>query len=403
MSSLDKRLNKRIEQLEKEYEAHDAAQRVANRDVWVEAAMRNAYTWFTKHTRTRNEHWKDEGRSSPYEPAPGYRYLEILLELIEQEQIVWIEKSRDLMISWCLVAYFTFNVMKVPGRGVLFQTQKQEKANDLVGYAKCLYREQDRRLKDAFPLAKLLELQPANRLDFANGSYIVAIPAGADQIRSFHPWGLLNDETAFQPEAQESYNEAVPAVTGKIILNSSAGPSWFADAKRDIFRNESADILPSAGGAIYGSRAGSVTEALATLKKLPAQNSLELMQGLTIRRTSGGILVARTHYSCHPERNPEQNPEWKRHQRRKYTSQAAWDREQEIVDEAGGGELVFADTLLTHWKQIIIEDPFWQPELEWEAIGGFDYGKTNPTVLLRGLHRFHRNYLLLWRILPARF
>ena len=56
-------------------------------------------------------------------------------------------------------------------------------------------------------------------------------------IRGYHPWGSLNDETSFQPEAGECYNEALSAVKGKIILNSSAGPGWYADARRDIIRN----------------------------------------------------------------------------------------------------------------------------------------------------------------------
>jgi hypothetical protein len=34
--------------------------------------------------------------------------------------------------------------------------------------------------------------------------------------------GYFNDETAFQPEAGECYNEAVSAVKGKIILTSSS-------------------------------------------------------------------------------------------------------------------------------------------------------------------------------------
>jgi hypothetical protein len=50
---------------------------------------------------------------------------------------------------------------------------------------------------------------PDLELRFENGSYICGIPGGADQIRSFHPWGYLNDESSFQPEAGESYNEVL--------------------------------------------------------------------------------------------------------------------------------------------------------------------------------------------------
>lgn len=80
-------------------------------------------------------------------------------------------------------------------------------------------------------------------------------------------------------------------------------------------------------------------------------------------------------------------------ERKAYPSQAAWDREQEIVDEAGGGELVFADVLVTHWDKIVIEDPAWRPDPGWEVIGGFDHGKTNPTALLRAYVDFEGNII----------
>src|SRR5215471_19998875 len=79
------------------------------------------------------------------------------------------------------------------------------------------------------------------------------------------------------------------------------------------------------------------------------------------RRNSG--LVG--HYSADPERDPQIHPEWKQKERRTYSSQAAWDREQEMVDEAGGGELVFADTLVTYWNKIVITDPGWRPSPHW--------------------------------------
>jgi len=128
--------------------------------------------------------------------------------------------------------------------------------------------------------------------------------------------------------------------------------------------------------------------ALAELEGKERQTRVEIIPGLSLRQTSGEILVARLHYSAIPERNPEINPRWKQEERRAYTSQASWDREQEIIDEAGGGELVFADVLVTHWKKIVIEDPYWRPDPGWEVEGGFDHGKTNPTCLIRAYKDF---------------
>jgi len=127
----------------------------------------------------------------------------------------------------------------------------------------------------------------------------------------------------------------------------------------------------------------SVKEVLTKSTALPAQNKLEIVRGMSVHRTKGGIPVVSVHYSADPERDPEIHPEWKQTERRTYSSQAAWDREQEMVDEAGGGELVFADTLVTYWNKIVITDPSWRPSPSWRVEGGFDHGKTNPTALLR--------------------
>lgn len=126
-----------------------------------------------------------------------------------------------------------------------------------------------------------------------------------------------------------------------------------------------------------------VKDVLDQSRNVAPQTAIPVRRGLTVRRTSGGIPVIRHHYSADPSRDPEINPAWKQQERKAYTSQASWDREQEIVDEAGGGELVFADTLITHWKKIVITDPAWRPDPNWRVEAGFDHGKTNATALER--------------------
>src|SRR5438874_5061246 len=126
-----------------------------------------------------------------------------------------------------------------------------------------------------------------------------------------------------------------------------------------------------------------VSEVLDALGKVGPQTPVEVRRGFTIRKTRNGIPVARLHYSVHPERDPELCPEWKARERQLYTSDAAWQREQEIVDNAGGGELVFADTLINYWDKIVITSPDWRPDPNWRVEAGFDHGKTNPTSLQR--------------------
>jgi hypothetical protein len=199
-------------------------------------ATRDPFVWLTQYTQTYNEHWIEEGRPSPYEAFPPLEYFQSVLDIFQSERIIWLEKSRDMMVTWLCVGYLLWEAMRVPMRGVLAQTQKEDKAVQLVDYAKCLYQNQPDWLQRFFPLTKSMRQQPALALEFANGSYFRGIPGGADQIRSYHPFAYLNDESSFQPEAGECFNESLSAVKGRIIFNSSAGPGWFADARRDIFR-----------------------------------------------------------------------------------------------------------------------------------------------------------------------
>ena len=148
------------------------------------------------------------------------------MERFQKEQVLFIEKSRDMMISWLCVGLFTHAAMTTEGIEVLFQSQKEEKAFELVEYAKILYERQHPEIQKAYPLKR--KHQAAGILEFAHGSRIIGIPGGGDQIRSYHPWGLFQDEAAFMPEAGESYDHAVP-VCQKIVVVSSAGPGWFAD------------------------------------------------------------------------------------------------------------------------------------------------------------------------------
>ena len=167
-----------------------------------------------------------------------YPHIYDLFLAFSLERIHFIEKSRDLMVTWACVAYLTCRTMTVAAREVLMQTQKAEKVKQLIKYAKCLYRTQPQWLQDAYPLSKPIDSQADNALVFAHGGAIIGIPGGANQIRSYHPWGYLNDESSFQPDAGECYNEALSAVSGKIIFNSSAGPGWFADVRHDVIRTD---------------------------------------------------------------------------------------------------------------------------------------------------------------------
>src|SRR5947207_3301658 len=104
------------------------------------------------------------------------------------------------------------------------------------------------------------------------------------------------------------------------------------------------------------------------------------MKGLSLRHLPDGRPFLRVHYSADPQRGPE----WVEQERKKYSSQGAWDREQEIIHEAGGGERVFAEVFSRWSDKIIITSPQFQPSPYWRWVAGFDHGKANPTAALVG-------------------
>lgn len=111
----------------------------------------------------------------------------------------------------------------------------------------------------------------------------------------------------------------------------------------------------------------------------------ELARGVLLKRTPSGLPVARVHYSADPDRDPALT-DWKIVERKKYSSQGVWDKEQEVVHEAGGGERLFADVLAKYSDLIFIdpEETGFEIDPDWRGLNGFDHGKTNPTAALIG-------------------
>ena len=119
----------------------------------------------------------------------------------------------------------------------MVQTEKLDKGIALVngagvgGYARTLWEQQSERLRLEFPLSKPSEDQPGERLSWASGSIIQAVPSGEDQIRSFHPTLAIYDEATYLTGFGASW-EAAESVCEQMIAISSVGPSTFWDIVR---------------------------------------------------------------------------------------------------------------------------------------------------------------------------
>ena len=71
-----------------------------------------------------------------------------------------------------------------------------------------------------------------------NGSEVIAVPKGENQVRLYHPHGVMFDEAAFLPGFMAAYSTVRP-VTKQIWAISSAGPGPFADECEFVGNEES--------------------------------------------------------------------------------------------------------------------------------------------------------------------
>ena len=90
------------------------------------------------HTRTRDSHWHEAGPNSPYRSFPDKPYFPPLVTSFQSQSVVFIEKSRDLMLSWFCVGFFTHAAMTIEQREVLFQSHAKN-GNSRQNLDGCFY------------------------------------------------------------------------------------------------------------------------------------------------------------------------------------------------------------------------------------------------------------------------
>lgn len=189
------------------------------------AAIVDALHWMQDGwTRTKDE----QDQMVPYKPLPRRPYMRVVSELWKREPILFIEKSRSMMISWVTTGLVTHQVMThQPAKAVLW-AQDQDRAVILRDYAWTLWEQQDDRLKELYPVLRPKERQSFDRLEFSHGGSIVALPGkDPNKIRGEHPSILLMDEAAFIENGAEAFDVAISSRVPKVVVISSQAPGWF--------------------------------------------------------------------------------------------------------------------------------------------------------------------------------
>lgn len=163
-------------------------------------------------------------------------YFEPIIDVWQTEKLVAVEKSRDMMMTWLIVALYTWDTLFHEGKQNMFQSEDASKTRELVARSFTLYENQPSWLRKVHPA---FQAEGSNRAGVFKvpslQSEIIGLPQGVSKIRMYHPSGVFSDEAAFNPEAGESFASIKPAIDGggRYTAISSAFPSWFQLVCRD--------------------------------------------------------------------------------------------------------------------------------------------------------------------------
>lgn len=221
-------------QKRRDQQAHDRIWELCGKDVasWEAGPL----LWLTRYTKTEDTHWRQKG-TPPKAPFPKKDYLRYLLEPMISEDVLFVPKSREMMTSWLSCGYIAWMIQWFPVQWII-QTQKQEKVIDLINYCRILCREQEPWMKERNPLVQ----DTQDRLRFKGGGQVIGVPSGADQFRSYHPYGVFFDEAAFLTDFERAFCTVKP-VAKKILAVSSVAPGFFSDMCQLRSHDEGCDLV----------------------------------------------------------------------------------------------------------------------------------------------------------------
>jgi phage FluMu gp28-like protein len=180
---------------------------------------------FAKYVVTKDEHGIGESSVRPFPTREQKPYIWDILDTIQAEQLVAIEKSRQLMVTWLVCLYCLWCAKYQKNRLIFIQSKKEDDACNLVFNSEWTV---GRISFMEYNLPESMKSEIATsygKMNFREtGSRIIAIPEGGDQIRSYTASLIYSDEAAFQPEFENAWKASNPSIKGggKMVIVSSA-------------------------------------------------------------------------------------------------------------------------------------------------------------------------------------
>lgn len=167
----------------------------------------------------------DEADSGKTKRFPNKEYLQYVCIVWMRESLLAIPKTRRMLLTWIMLALHLWAAIFRPKSAIFVQSKKADDSDFLIQDKRMLFIYMN--LPAGYPWPTVVAKQ--YHLDFGNGSYVMAIGQGADQLRQYTASYAMLDEFAFWESAEGTWGALKPIIQGggKVTLISSAGPGFF--------------------------------------------------------------------------------------------------------------------------------------------------------------------------------
>ncbi len=209
--------------------------RLSVRDAVLMNALWSEYpwSWICDCVETVDE--ADEGRSKR---VPRLEYLRYVVEQWSRSKgrILAIPKSRRMMMTWLMLALHLHLAIFNERVAVFVQSKKREDSEYLLGETRMLYIY--RHLPDVLDWPEVRTKDGA--LLFSNGSQVIPVGQGSEQLRQYTATAILCDEVRSWDQAEDTWTSLRPTIQGggRITLVSSAGPGFFSRVVEGRLRDD---------------------------------------------------------------------------------------------------------------------------------------------------------------------
>lgn len=196
----------------------------------IKRLQRDAWFFCENFVWTLDEH----DLLNPIKGLPDKAYLKAITNIWSKEQLVLIEKSRQMMVSWLMAALHYWLAAYHSGQNVLVQSKKEDDSDLILKRMEFIHNHIPEDLR--VPLVGGKKTYCNIEFDGTH-SRILGVSQNPEASRSQTASAIFSDETAFQDKAEEAYRAVRPALgqTGKYTAVSTPnGKEFFWKLRSDL-------------------------------------------------------------------------------------------------------------------------------------------------------------------------